>query len=158
MFLLPTALYVMKWASGFASRCILKDAIFSTTRSCGGLGGSTRRLQVDLPLGDGGELLVGGLFLVERGGQELGDRTFTEFLGPGDQAAVPGNLVMLHCLRRRNQGGIEHVLVVDLSGDLVGLVDNAVDRRALGALRALADQFERLLKPLHLLLGFLKVA
>src|SRR5215207_8640179 len=121
-------------ASAATSCCIQSDCVASLLAFTWVLRRpSTRRLQVDLPLGDGGELLVGGLFLVERDGQELGDRTFTEFLGPGDQAAVPGNLVMLHRLRRRNQGGIEHFLVVDLSGDLVGLVDYAVDRRALGA-------------------------
>ena len=58
-----------------------------------------------------------------------------EQLRPGDQSAVAGDLVMLDGLRGRDQCGIENHLVGDFAGDVVGLVDDAVDRRAFGALR-----------------------
>ena len=58
-----------------------------------------------------------------------------ELLRPGDQRAVARDLVVLDRLRGGDQRGVEHLLVVDLAGDLVRLLDDAVDRRAVDALR-----------------------
>ena len=60
---------------------------------------------------------------------------------------------MLDRLRGCDQGGIENVLVVDLAGDIVGFLDDAVDGRTIGALRALAEHLEGLFQTLHLVLG-----
>src|SRR4029079_575008 len=51
----------------------------------------------------------------------------------------------------------QYFLVVYLSCDLVGFVDNTVDGRTLGGLRFLAQQLEGLLQSADLLFGFFKV-
>ena len=42
-----------------------------------------------------------------------------ELLGPGDQRAVAGDLVVLDGLRGSDERGIEHLLVVDVAGDFL---------------------------------------
>ena len=64
---------------------------------------------------------------------------------------------MLDCLRGGDQGGIEHDLVVDLAGDLLRLVEDAFDRRALGALGLFLQRLESAIEPLDLALGLAKV-
>src|SRR5207253_1628793 len=59
----------------------------------------SRRAQVDLALGDVGELLVGRLFLLEILLQQVGAVVAAEPLRPGDQRAVARDLVMLDRLR-----------------------------------------------------------
>src|SRR3712207_8346779 len=49
---------------------------------------------------------------------------------------------------------VEHLRVLDLAGDLLSLVDDAVDGRAGHALRVMAVHAENLLDHLNLLLGF----
>jgi hypothetical protein len=56
-----------------------------------------------------------------------------------------------------DDGCIEYGLVLDLAGDLVGLLDDSVDGRTLRAAGFLAKLFERLLKPLDLLVGLFEV-
>ena len=56
-----------------------------------------------------------------------------ELFCPCDQRAVAGDLVVLDCLRVRNDRGIEYGLVLDVACGLVGFLDQAVDRRAVGA-------------------------
>ena len=61
---------------------------------------------------------------------------------------------MFHSLGGGNQGRIQYLLVVDLSCDLVGFINDAVDRRALGGLGFLAQQLEGLLQAADLLFSF----
>jgi hypothetical protein len=56
-----------------------------------------------------------------------------------------------------DQRGIEHHRVGDLARDLVGFFDDAVDGRALGALRHRFDHFEHAIEPLDLTLGLLEM-
>src|SRR5690348_12310450 len=65
-----------------------------------------RRTQIDLALGDRGQLLVGRLFLVQRLLQNGGAIVAAGLLRPGDQAAVARNFVVLGGLRRVDQCGI----------------------------------------------------
>ena len=56
-----------------------------------------------------------------------------------------------HRLRGSEQRGVENLRVVDVAGDLLGLVDDAVDGRAGHALRIVAVHAEHLLDQLDLL-------
>ena len=47
--------------------------------------------------------------------------------GPGDQGAITGDLVMLHRLRRADDGGIKHPLVRHFTSDIVSLADQPID-------------------------------
>jgi hypothetical protein len=53
-----------------------------------------RGAQVDLALGEGGQLLVGRLLLVERLLQDGGAIVAAELLRPRDQAAIAGDLIV----------------------------------------------------------------
>jgi hypothetical protein len=53
---------------------------------------------------------------------------------------------------------IQRALVLDFAGRLIGLLDDAVDRRALRPGGPLAELLEDLLKPLDLLVGLFQVA
>src|SRR6476646_11059151 len=59
-------------------------------------------------LSHGGQLLVRRLFLVEVLLQQGRAIVAAEFLRPGDQAAIAGDLVVFDRLRRGNEGRIEH--------------------------------------------------
>ena len=65
---------------------------------------------------------------------------------------------MLDSLRVCNDGGVQHGLVLDLAGRLVGLLDDAVDRRTLGPAGLFAKLFEDLLESLDLLVGLFEMA
>ena len=69
--------------------------------------------------------------------KSLRDRLLAEFLGPGDQRAVAGDLVVLDRLGGCDQRRVQHLLVRDLAGDLLGFLDDSVDRRASRAFRIL---------------------
>jgi hypothetical protein len=60
---------------------------------------------------------------------------------------------VLDGLSRGNDGGIEHILVVDLAGNVVSLVDDSVDGRTGHRLWLLAQHLEHLLEALHVSLG-----
>jgi hypothetical protein len=57
---------------------------------------------------------------------------FSSF-GPCDQRPVTAHFVVLDGLRIRDDGGIQHRLVLNLAGGLVGLLDDAVDGRTLSS-------------------------
>jgi len=61
----------------------------------------------------------------------LDDIVVAWFLCPGDQRAIPGDLVMFDRLRVRDNRGIEHALVLHFARGFVGFLDQAVDRRAI---------------------------
>ena len=73
---------------------------------------------------------------------------------PGDQRAVARDLVVLHRLRGGDEAGIHHVLVVDLADQILAFLQDAVDRRALLALRIGVHQLEHLAQPVHLAFRF----
>ena len=58
----------------------------------------------------------------------------TQLLGPGDERAIARHLIVLDRLCGRHESGVEHAGVVNLASDLVGFLENAVDRRAVHAL------------------------
>ena len=69
------------------------------------------------------------VFLVESLLQDAGAIVAPELFGPCDQAAVARDLIMLGGLCGVDQSLIQHRLVRDFAGDLVGFLDDAVDRR-----------------------------
>src|SRR5256885_529847 len=131
-------------ASGATSTCIHSEVV----RSALTLAISTHRLEVDLLLAQRRKFLIGGFFFLQRCRQKLGDRILAEFFGPRDKGAVSSDLIVLHRLRGRDQRRVQHVLVVDLARHLVGLIDDAVDSRTLGALRFFTEKLERLVETL----------
>src|SRR3954447_23975063 len=104
------------------------------------------------------EFGIRGFFLVQIGVEETNDVVVPEFFRPGDQCAVTGDLVMLDGLRGSHDRSVEHGLVLDFARGRVGFLDQAVDRRAVGARGLFAELVEHLLEPLDLLIGFLQMA
>ena len=64
---------------------------------------------------------------------------------------------MLDCLCGGDERGIENGFVLDFAGNVLGFFDNAVNRRAINALRLLADQVEYLFQPFNVVLAFAQV-
>ena len=71
---------------------------------------------------------------------------------PGDQGAVAGNLVMLDRLGIGDNGGVQDGLVFNLACGRIGLLDQAINRRAVGAFRLLTEVCEDLVETLDLVL------
>jgi hypothetical protein len=65
---------------------------------------------------------------------------------------------VLDGLRVRDDGGVQHGLVFDLAGRFIGLLDDAIDGRALRPAGLLAELLKHLLKPLDLLVGLFDMA
>ena len=61
---------------------------------------------------------------------------------------------MFDGLGRRDDGRVQHRLVGDFADDVVGFLDDAVDRRAINALGFGVMQFEDLFKAFDMVLGF----
>lgn len=104
-----------------------------------------------------GKLAVGRLLFLDVVGQDIGTVGTAKLLGPGDQGAVTGYLVVLDRLRGCDQGGVENVLVVDVAADFIGFLENAVDSRTVDRLGLHAMQFEHLLDPLDMAFGLAEV-
>jgi hypothetical protein len=81
----------------------------------------------------------------------------TDAFRPGDQCAVAGNFIVFDCLRRADDGGIEHILVGHLAGDLISLADKSIDGRALHPFGLLAELLEHLTEPRDLVLGLFQM-
>ena len=64
---------------------------------------------------------------------------------------------MLHRLAGGDDRRIEHVLVGNLAGHILGLIDDAVDRRAVHRVGFLAKHLEYLLEALDMALGLPEV-
>jgi hypothetical protein len=103
------------------------------------------------------QLGVCRLLLVQVGGQEAHDLVVAEFFGPCNQRPVPAHFVMFDGLGVRDDGGIQHRLVLDLASGLIGFLDDAVDRGTLRPARLLAELFEHLLETFDLLVRLLEV-
>src|SRR3954471_547646 len=109
--------------------------------------------RVDGILGQVGEQLVGVLLLNERLlDQTLGFRE-PQLLGPGEQGAVAGDLVMLHRLSRCNQTRIRSLAALELLEDLLTFLNDALNGLALDTLGLLTHELKHLLEALHLSLG-----
>src|SRR3954453_9050786 len=122
----PAITYLLSLEASAARRSLPGPARPRMASACG--------LAVDaLAQRDGVELGVGGLFLVQVRGQEPDDVIMAEFVGPCDQRAIGGDLVVLDRLPLGHDRGIEHGLVLDLARGCIGFLDQAVDRRAVGA-------------------------
>src|SRR5499426_522433 len=117
-----------------------------------------RGATVDLALRHDGELLVGRFFLFEVLLQQGSAVAAAELVRPGDQAAVARDLVVLDRLRGRNERRVQHRLVGDLAGDVLGFFDDAVDGGTIDTLDVLAEGSEHLLEPLHVVLGLAQMA
>src|SRR5215207_3578078 len=113
--------------------------------------------QVDLAFRQRAQLLVGDLFLIERLLQNTGAIVASKLPRPRDQAAVARDLIVLGGLRGIDQGRVQHGLVGDLACDLVGFLDDAVDRRAIDRLHLGAVHAEYLLEALHMRPGFVEM-
>ena len=55
-------------------------------------------------------------------------------------------------MRRSDERGVENGFILDLAGHVLGLVDDAIDGRAIHASRLLAEQLEDLLQAHHVVL------
>src|SRR6266851_6930492 len=115
---------------------------------------SARGAKVDLALGQRGQLFVSDPFLIEGLLQDTGAIVAAKLLRPRDQAAVARDLIMLGGLGGVDQCRIQHRFVLDLTDDLVGFLDDAVDRRTVDCLHFGAMHLEHLLKALQMGFGF----
>src|SRR3954470_16166604 len=144
-----------KTARGAVPRSVPKGRPEGRPHSTGDLSCGSGR--VDGILGEVGEDLVRVLLLNER----LLDQTLrfreAQLLGPREQGAVAGDLVMLHRLSRRDQTGIRSLAVPELLEDLLAFLNDALNGLARDTLGPLTHDLEHLLKTLYLLLSFLQV-
>src|SRR5258706_6659 len=102
--------------------------------SCG------RCLAVDaLAKRHGVELGIGGLLFVQIGGREPDHLCGSELVRPGEWGAVAANLVVVDRLCTGDDRRIKPGLAGYFPDHLICLLDNTIDRRALGAARLLVD-------------------
>jgi nicotinamide-nucleotide amidase len=118
--------------------------------ACLGTGVDARQRQL-------AELLVRGLLFLQCFLKQLNRVVHLELLGPSAQRAVARDLVVLDGLRAPYQPRIQDRALVGFADQLLGLFDEALERRALLAFRLLAEQLEDLLEALDLAFGLLDV-
>src|SRR5690606_20882055 len=101
-----------------------------TTAATGTWSGSLGGALVATLLGQQGQLLVGGLFLLE-GLEDQRQRVLVaELLGERGQGAVGGDLVVLDLLRATDQGGVTQRAGFDRIDHFLAFLDQAFHRRA----------------------------
>jgi hypothetical protein len=93
---------------------------------------------------DAVEFGVRSLFLVEVCRQQPDDVVMAQFFRPSCEGAVAGNLIMLDGLGIGQDGRIQDGLVFDFACCRVGLLDQAIDGRAVGAFRLFSELREAL--------------
>src|SRR4051794_255215 len=103
------------------------------------------------------ELGVCRLLLVQVCREKAHDLVVAEFFGPSDQRPITADFVVLHGLGVRDDGGVQHGLVLDLACRLVGFLDDAVDRRTLRTGGLFAKLAEHVVEPLDLLVGLFQM-
>src|SRR5215470_670882 len=113
---------------------------------------------IDEAFGERVELRVGRLLLLERPLEDAGAVVAAKLLRPRDQRSVARDLVVLDRLRGGDQRRVEHLLVLDLAGHLLGFLDDAVDGRAVDRLGVDAVHAENFLDAGDVILGLLEVA
>src|SRR5829696_4839835 len=141
-------------ARGAVSRSVPKGRPEGRPHPTGDL---SRGSGVDGILSQVGEDLVRILLLNERLLEQTLRFREAQLLGPGEQGAVAGDLVMLHGLSRRNQTSIESLPALERLQDLLALLDDALNGLAFNTLGLRAHDLEHLLQALHLALGFSQV-
>jgi hypothetical protein len=110
-------------------------------------------VMVDVALGELSQRLVSLLFLGKRRLEQLYGLFEAKFRSPGLQRAVTGDLVILDCLRRCKEPGIERGRALELLHDILTFLDNAHDGIASFAPRRFVNLLENFLKPGHVLFG-----
>src|SRR5204863_870382 len=85
---------------------------------------------------------VGVPFFLEVLLEQTGGLLVSELLGPGDQRAVAGNLVVFDGLSGADDAGVEDGLVLDIGHMLLGLGENALDGLALFAACRAVNELE----------------
>src|SRR5262249_49945375 len=88
------------------------------------------RLAIDPAFRHRGKLLVGRLFLIEVLLPQGGAIVAAEVLGPCDQTAVAGDLVMRHRRGGSDEPPLQLGLVRRLARDVFRFFDDPIDRRA----------------------------
>src|SRR4029079_13733004 len=114
-------------------------------------------MLVDLTFRELGEGLVGLLFLGKRGLKELYRLLQAKLCRPGFQRAVARNLVVLNCLRRCEEPGIEGRVTLEFLHYFLPLFDYVHDAVAGLTPGLLLNLLENLLEPGHMLLGLVLV-
>src|SRR3954468_2519842 len=104
--------------------------------------------RVDRVLSQVGEQLVRVLLLNERLLEEALRFREAQLLGPGQQGAVPGDLVVLDGLSCRDQARIRSLPALERLQDLLALVDDALNGLARDTLGPFAHDLEHLLQAL----------
>ena len=85
-----------------------------------------------------------------RRGEKADHVIVAAFFGPRAQRSVAANLVVLDSLRARDDRSIDHRLVSDLTGNFVGLLEDAIDRGARRTARLVAELRENLIETFDL--------
>src|SRR5262245_21278962 len=115
---------------------------------------SLSRTPIDTAFCQRRQFLVGGFLFLEILLQELRAVIASELLGPGDQAAVAGDFVMFDSLRSSNQSSVKHGAVIDLTCDVISLLNDPVDGGTVDTRWLVPMQAEDLLKTPNLVPGF----
>jgi hypothetical protein len=111
-------------------------------------------LRVSLGFGKLRQLGVGGFFFGERRFKQRNRVGQSELVGPGDQRAVAGDLVVLDGLCRGDEASVQSGRALELLNDFLALCEDSLDCFAGFAASWLADQFENLFEAIDLALGF----
>src|SRR5262245_11215957 len=106
---------------------------------------------------DVGELVVGGLLLVEDPGQKVVRFHLSELLGPFAQRPIPRDFVVLDGLAAADDGRIFGDGTLGVLDDPVGLLDQPLDGVALVSGCFPAERFEDRIQRLDLAFGFAEV-
>ena len=114
-------------------------------------------LLIDAALGEGRQLLVGGLFLVERLLQQIRGLVVAHRARPGHQRAVCGHLVVLGTLAGGNQARVHRRLVEVLLHDRLAFLDDAGNAVAVLAAHLLLEALEHLFQALDVSARLLEV-
>src|SRR6185369_8373019 len=87
--------------------------------------------SVSNAFGHFGQKVVGIFFLLKRLFEEICDRVQTQLICPSAHGAISRDLIVLHGLRRSDEAGVQRGLALELAGDLVALLEEALDSLAL---------------------------
>src|SRR5580698_2406416 len=110
---------------------------------------------IDGLLRDLSQCLVGLDFLLERLLQEIRRLRQPHFFSPSDQRSIARDLVMLNCLRAREETRIQCWAALEVLHDLIAFLKDTVDGVASLSARRFADKLEDALNALNLSFGFI---
>ncbi len=115
------------------------------------------RILIDPALGNRRQLLVRGLFFLERFLKQRRGLIVAHRLRPGDERAVRRHLVVFGALPGGYQARVHGRLVEVFLHDRLAFFDDAGNALAVLAARLLAERFEHLLQAFDLAAGLLEV-